>query len=122
MSDAFRTEIRFLGIESSATFVRAPEGNRCVEPFIRALTESLLWIRTFDADITKSFKPSIAYPWAFWGRPTARFNMRKNYGNIAQLKVAAGLMALNHATPVSSLWEAFDDAHPHRCRCSRERS
>jgi hypothetical protein len=69
MSDAFRTEIRFLGIESSATFVRAPEGNRCVERFIRALTESLLWIRTFDADITKSFKPSIAYPWAFWGRP-----------------------------------------------------
>jgi putative transposase len=48
MSDAFQTEIAFLGIESSPAFVRAPEGNGCAERFIRTLKENLLWVRTFD--------------------------------------------------------------------------
>jgi len=48
MSDAFRKELRFLAIESSPAFVRAPEGNGCAERFIRALKENLLWVRTFD--------------------------------------------------------------------------
>jgi transposase InsO family protein len=48
MSDAFREELRFLGIESSPAFVRAPEGNGCAERFIRTLKENLLWVRTFD--------------------------------------------------------------------------
>ena len=48
MSDTFQTEMRFLGIQSSPAFVRAPEGNGCAERFIRALKENLLWIRTFD--------------------------------------------------------------------------
>jgi transposase InsO family protein len=48
MSDAFQRELRFLGIESSPAFVRAPEGNGCAERFIRTLKENLLWIRSFD--------------------------------------------------------------------------
>jgi transposase InsO family protein len=48
MSDTFQTEMRFLGIESSPAYVRAPEGNGCAERFIRTLKENLLWIRTFD--------------------------------------------------------------------------
>ena len=48
MSDTFQTEMRFLGIESSPAFVRAPEGNGCAERFIRTLKENLLWIQTFD--------------------------------------------------------------------------
>jgi transposase InsO family protein len=48
MSDTFQAEMRFLGIESSPAFVRAPEGNGCAERFIRTLKETLLWIRTFD--------------------------------------------------------------------------
>jgi transposase InsO family protein len=48
MSDLFQTEMRFLGIESSPAFVRAPEGNGCAERFIRTLKENLLWIRIFD--------------------------------------------------------------------------
>lgn len=48
MSDDFQNEIRFLGIESSPAFVRAPEGNGCAERFIRTLKENLLWVRTFD--------------------------------------------------------------------------
>lgn len=48
MSDAFQGELRFLGIESSPSFVREPEGNGCAERFIRTLKEQLLWIRSFD--------------------------------------------------------------------------
>ena len=47
MSDAFQAELRFLGIESSPAFVRAPEGNGCAERFIRTLKENLLWVRFF---------------------------------------------------------------------------
>jgi transposase InsO family protein len=32
-----------------AGFVREPEGNGCVERFIRTLKENLLWMRRFDA-------------------------------------------------------------------------
>jgi putative transposase len=48
MSGAFQSELRFLGIESSPAFVRAPEGNGCAERFIRTLKENLLWVTTFD--------------------------------------------------------------------------
>jgi putative transposase len=47
MSDHFQDEIAFLGIESSPAFVRAPEGNGCIERFFRTLKEQLLWIRSF---------------------------------------------------------------------------
>ena len=48
MSDAFQSELLFLGIESSPAFVRAPEGNGCAECFIRTLKENLLWVRSFQ--------------------------------------------------------------------------
>ena len=47
MSDHFHKQIDFLGIESSPSFVRAPEGNGCSERFIRTLKENLLWVRYF---------------------------------------------------------------------------
>jgi transposase InsO family protein len=51
VSDHFQTEIAFLGIESSPAFVRAPEGNGCIERFFRTLKEQLLWVRSFaDAE------------------------------------------------------------------------
>ena len=43
----FQKELRFLGIESSPAFIRAPEGNGCAERFIRTLKENLLWVRSF---------------------------------------------------------------------------
>jgi len=43
----FQGELAFLGMESSPSFVRAPEGNGCAERFIRTLKENLLWVRTF---------------------------------------------------------------------------
>jgi transposase InsO family protein len=48
VADDFQREVAFLGIESSPAFVREPEGNGCVERFIRTLKENLLWVRRFD--------------------------------------------------------------------------
>ena len=48
MSHAFQQELRFLGIESSPSFIKAPEGNGVAERFIRTLKEQLLWVQTFD--------------------------------------------------------------------------
>jgi len=47
ISHAFQDELRTIGIESSPSFVRQPEGNGCVERFIRTLKEQLLWLQRF---------------------------------------------------------------------------
>ena len=47
MADDFQNELTFLGIESSPSFIREPEGNGCAERFIRLLKENLLWVKTF---------------------------------------------------------------------------
>jgi transposase InsO family protein len=47
MSEDFQNELTFLGMTSSPSFVREPEGNGIAERFIRTLKENLLWIRTF---------------------------------------------------------------------------
>jgi putative transposase len=49
LGDDFQRELRFLGMTSSPSFAREPEGNGCAERFIRTLKEQLLWIRTFAA-------------------------------------------------------------------------
>ena len=46
-SDAFQDELTFLGMESSPSYVRAPEGNGCIERFFRTLKEQLLWLKAF---------------------------------------------------------------------------
>ena len=48
VADDYQHELAFLGIESSPAFVREPEGNGCVERFIRTLKENLLWVHRFD--------------------------------------------------------------------------
>jgi transposase InsO family protein len=47
MSDDFQQELGFLGMTSSPSFVRDPEGNGVAERFIRTLKENLLWVRSF---------------------------------------------------------------------------
>ena len=47
LSDAFQGELAFLGMRSSPSFVREPEGNGWAERFIRILKDNLLWVRTF---------------------------------------------------------------------------
>jgi putative transposase len=49
ISTDFQNEIAFLGIQSSPAFIRAPEGNGCLERAIRTLKEQLLWVKTFDS-------------------------------------------------------------------------
>jgi len=48
MSRDFQREIARLGATSSPAFVRAPEGNGCVERFIHTMKENLLWVRTYQ--------------------------------------------------------------------------
>ena len=48
MSHAFQEELRFLGIESSPRFIRAPEGHGVAERFIRTLKEQLLGVQVFE--------------------------------------------------------------------------
>jgi transposase InsO family protein len=48
VADDFQRELAFLGIAPSPAFVREPEGNGCVERFIRTLKENLLWVRRFE--------------------------------------------------------------------------
>ena len=47
LSDDFQAELAFLGMASSPSFVREPEGNGVAERFIRTLKENLLWVRHF---------------------------------------------------------------------------
>ena len=47
MAEDFQREVRFLGILSSPSFVRQPEGNGVAERAIRTLKEQLLWVRHF---------------------------------------------------------------------------
>ena len=47
LSHDFQRELKFLGMVSSPSFVREPEGNGCAERFIRTLKEQLLWVRSF---------------------------------------------------------------------------
>ena len=48
ISDHFQSELRFLGIESSPSFVGAPEGNGIAERFMRTLKEQCLWVTDFE--------------------------------------------------------------------------
>jgi putative transposase len=47
LSDDFQHELSFLGMTSSPSFVREPEGNGVAERFIRIFKEILLWVRHF---------------------------------------------------------------------------
>jgi hypothetical protein len=58
MSDDFLQELRVLGMTSSPSFVREPEGNGVAEGLIRTLKENLLWVRHFAtvAELTEALR------------------------------------------------------------------
>ncbi len=68
LSGDFRAEIRFLGIESSPSFVREPEGNGVAERFIRTLKENFLWVHTFDTieELRCALRDFVAHYNATW--------------------------------------------------------
>ena len=47
MSRVCQDELRCLGLTSSPTLVREPQGNGCAERLIRTRKEHLLWLTTF---------------------------------------------------------------------------
>lgn len=68
MSGDFEDEIAFLGIESSPSFVRQPEGNGVAERFIRTLKENFLWVHTFDTieELRRGLQDFVAHYNATW--------------------------------------------------------
>jgi putative transposase len=68
LSRDFQDEIGFLGLESSPSFVRQPEGNGVAERFIRTLKENFLWVHTFDTieDLRRELQDFIAHYNATW--------------------------------------------------------
>ena len=68
MSRDFQDEIRFLGLESSPSFVREPEGNGVAERFIRTLKENFLWVHTFNTieELRCALQDFIAHYNATW--------------------------------------------------------
>jgi transposase InsO family protein len=68
MSSDFQDEIGFLGIESSPSFVRQPEGNGVAERFIRTLKENFLWVHTFDTieELRRGLQDFIAHYNVTW--------------------------------------------------------
>jgi putative transposase len=68
LSGDFQDEIAFLGIESSPSFVRQPEGNGVAERFIRTLKENFLWVHTFDTieDLRQGLQEFVAHYNATW--------------------------------------------------------
>ena len=67
-SGDFQDEIAFLGLESSPSFVRQPEGNGVAERFIRTLKENFLWVHTFNTveDLRRGLQEFVAHYNATW--------------------------------------------------------
>ena len=68
MSRDFQAEIRFLGIESSPSFIREPEGNGVAERFIRTLKENFLWAHSFETveELRRALQDFVAHYNATW--------------------------------------------------------
>jgi putative transposase len=94
MSGDFQDEIAFLGIESSPSFVRQPEGNGVAERFIRTLKENFLWVHTFDTieELRRGLQEFVAHYNATW--LVARHGYRTpNQIRAEQRSLAQGLPA-----------------------------
>ena len=68
MSGDFQDEIAFLGLESSPSFVRQPEGNGVAERFIRTLKENFLWVHTLETieELRRALRDFVAHYNATW--------------------------------------------------------
>ena len=89
MRHAFQAEARFLGIESSPRFVRAPEGNGLAERFIRTLKEQLLWVQPFGT--VEALRQALL---EFKARLNKHWLLQPNgYATPARVRAAHGPMA-----------------------------
>lgn len=93
MSKHFQKEIRFLGIVSSPSFVRSPEGNGVIERFFRTLKEQLLWIKRFRTvdelvDALHEFKHRYNHHWIMQRHGYRTPKQVRDEWNAAMIKVA----------------------------------
>jgi putative transposase len=63
-----RAEIACLGIDSSPSFVRQPEGNGVAERFLRTPKENFLWVQTFDTieELRRALQDLVTHCNATW--------------------------------------------------------
>jgi transposase InsO family protein len=95
MSHDFQKELKFLGVESSPSFVASPEGNGVAERMVRTVKEQLLWVETFDTveDLRLALQ-------AF----RARYNenwLVSRHGNRTPAQVRRALTATRQLAPLS---------------------
>jgi len=73
VSHDFQAELSFLGMESSPSFVRSPEGNGVIERFFRTLKEQLLWLSDYEDE--EALKPAL---YTFRDRYNAHWIMQRH--------------------------------------------
>jgi len=68
LSRDFQGGIRFLGIGSSPSFIREPEGNGVAERFIRTPKENFLWVHSFETieELRQGPRDFVAHYIATW--------------------------------------------------------
>ena len=93
MSKHFQKEIKFLGITSSPSFVRSPEGNGVIERFFRTLKEQLLWVKHFETvdqllDALHGFKQRYNEHWIMQRHNYRTPKQVRDEWNVAMIKAA----------------------------------
>ena len=93
ISNTYQKELRFLGIKSSPSFVREPQGNGIAERFVRTLKENLLWVRRFATvealrQALMTFKDAYNHKWMIG---------RHGYKTPAQVRAAQTITLLKAA-------------------------
>ena len=115
LSDDFQRELTFLGMESSPSFVREPEGNGCAERFIRTLKENLLWVRTFATvaelvEALREFKRTYNEQWLIH-RHGHRTPSQVRRDHLSSKSAAACVPS----SPRPEHPKAIQSSDPHRC-------
>ena len=120
MSNDFQSEIAFLGIEASPSFVREPEGNGVAERFIRTLKENLLWVRHFETieDLRLAlldFADLVQHPLA--GRPPWPPNTRPGQGRPAAAHGSGRMTVADACLITVAQYTRRSPRHPPRRSC-----
>ena len=68
ISHTFQSELAFLGIRSTPSFVRERMGNGCAERFVRTLKEQLLWLERYETveELNVALRDFLTRYNAFW--------------------------------------------------------
>lgn len=92
VSHVFQDELRFLGLRSTPSYVREPQGNGCAERFVRTLKEQLLWLRRFEtvedlSEALQAFKDRYNDEWLI--QRHGHVSPRAHYRHLTEQREAA---------------------------------